>query len=99
MFVIGETRGKVINGKLSLPKEYHLKKRDILAKWKGDNKLYLSDSVKSLQFATGSYSPAFTIHVDSEDRIEVPTHFENADVRIEGCISTIEISFIRNEEY
>jgi hypothetical protein len=32
MFVIGEIEGKVINGKLALPKEFHLKKRKLFGK-------------------------------------------------------------------
>jgi hypothetical protein len=32
MFVIGETKGKVMNGKLALPKEYRLSKKKMIMK-------------------------------------------------------------------
>jgi hypothetical protein len=95
MFVTGEAKDKVSNGKLTLPKEYHLKKKDILGKWKGTGMLYLSDSAKSLQFITGDTSPAFIIHVDSEYRIDLPSIYEDFIVRIIGCITTIELTFTK----
>lgn len=93
MFVIGEANEKVSFGKLTLPKEYHLKKKDIMGKWKGEHTLYLSDSARSLRFATGDNSPEFNIHVDGEDRILLPTIYDNYIVKITGCITTIEVSF------
>ena len=35
MFLIGETTETVVNGKVSLPREYHLKRYTIYGKWKG----------------------------------------------------------------
>jgi len=96
MFVIGEAKGKVSNGILELPKEYHLKRKDLLGKWLGKYKLYLSDSAPSLRFATGDISPAISVYVDVEDRIVLPTIYENSHVEIKGCISTIEVTFINN---
>ena len=51
MFLLGESTETVKNGKISLPKEYHLKRYTIYGKWKGKDTLYLSDSEKSLNFA------------------------------------------------
>lgn len=95
MFLIGETTGKVINRKLVLPKEYHLKRQEILGKWKGENKFYLSDSSKSLDFIAGRETKSFQVRIDSEDRIEVPIEYENALVEIKGCISSVELTFHR----
>ncbi|HKL98692.1 MAG TPA: hypothetical protein VJZ06_02135 [Mobilitalea sp.] len=93
MFLIGEAKGKVSNGKLELPREYHLKKREILGKWKGEGVLYLSDSEKSLNFIAGRETLCFMARIDSEDRIEMPHEYENASVEIKGCISTVELTF------
>ncbi|MFU0828125.1 MAG: hypothetical protein ACFWTJ_11500 [Lachnoclostridium sp.] len=98
MFLIGETTNKVINGKLSLPKEYHLKKRELLGKWAGENVLYISDSEKSLNFAAGKENASQKIKVDNDDRIEVPRKFENALAEIKGCITSIEITFHKKNE-
>jgi hypothetical protein len=97
MFLIGEAKGKVINGKLELPKEYHLKRKDLLGKWLGNNKLYLSDSAHSLRFVTGDISPAISVYVDGEDRIGLPTMYENSLVEIKGCVSTVEVTFIKKD--
>lgn len=94
MFLIGEVKGKVSNGKLEMPKEFHLKRKDLLGKWVGKNKLYLSDSARSLRFATGDSSPEISIYVDGEDRISLATIYENSRVEIKGCISTIEVTFV-----
>lgn len=96
MFLIGETTGKVLNGKLALPKEYHLRRYIILGKWKGGNKLYLSDSENALNFIAGRDTLSYQVKIDSEDRIEVPKEYENAKAEIRGCISTVEITF-RNQ--
>jgi hypothetical protein len=94
MFLIGEAKGKVLNGKLELPKEYHLKRKDLLGKWLGKNRLYLSDSAHSLRFVTGDISPEISVYVDGDDRIGLPTIYENSLVEIKGCVSTIEVTFI-----
>jgi len=94
MFLVGEVKGKVSNGKLELPKEYHLKKKNILGKWLGKNKLYLSDSAHSLRFVTGDITPEISVYVDAEDRIVLPNIYENSLAEIKGCISTIEVTFI-----
>ena len=93
MFLIGETTGIVCNGKLSLPKEYHLKKRDLLGKWKDANRLYLSDSEKSLNFIAGREGSCFHARIDAEDRLEVSLEYENAFADIKGCISSVELIF------
>ncbi|MHB8130304.1 MAG: hypothetical protein ACYDEX_15030 [Mobilitalea sp.] len=94
MFVIGKAKGKVSNGKLELPKEYHLKRKDLLGKWSSKYTLYLSDSAPSLRFVTGDITPAIRIYVDSEDRIVLPDIYENSLVEIRGCVSTVEVTFI-----
>lgn len=97
MFLIGETTNKVINGKLLLPKEYHLKKHDLLGKWLGDDVLYISDSEKSLNYVAGKETICHKIKIDNEDRIEVPREFDNALAEIKGCITTLEITFHRDK--
>ena len=96
MFLIGETTETVRNGKVSLPREYHLKRYTIYGKWKGNNILYLSDNEKSLNFVAGRDTLSFIIKIDSEDRIEVPKEYENNKVNIKGCISTVELTFKSN---
>ncbi|NLZ80580.1 MAG: hypothetical protein GX913_02050 [Clostridiales bacterium] len=99
MFVIGQARGKILNRKLVLPKEYHLKKKNILGIWKDKKTLYLSDSAKSLRFVSGDDTLAFNVYVDSEDRIDLPSIYENSIAEINGCITTIEISIVDNYSY
>lgn len=94
MFVIGETRARVSNGKLAMPKEYHLKKKIILGKWKDEHTLYISDSEKSLNYIAGRENELIHINVDTEDRINMLKEYENLMAEIKGCISTIEITFI-----
>lgn len=93
MFLIGETTKTVVNGKVSLPREYHLKRYTIYGKWKGKKKLYLSDSKKSLDFVAGRDTISHQVKIDSEDRIEVPKEYEGDKVEINGCISTVELIF------
>ncbi|NLJ89366.1 MAG: hypothetical protein GX323_00585 [Clostridiales bacterium] len=93
MFLIGETTEKVKNGKVSLPKEYHLRRYTIYGKWKGKNTLFLSDSKKALNFAAGRDTLSFLVKVDSDDRIEVPKEYEDCRVDIKGRISTVELTF------
>lgn len=93
MFLIGETTSKVVNGKVALPREYHLKRHKIYGKWKGKNKLYLSDSEKALNFAAGRDTVNYHVKIDTEDRIEVPKEYESAKVDIKGCVSTVELTF------
>lgn len=93
MFLIGETTGNVINGKLTLPKEYHLKRYNIIGKWKGKDRLYLSDSEKSLNFIAGKEPLSFQVKIDTEHRIDLSKEYEGAFVEIKGRISTVEIIF------
>lgn len=93
MFVIGEAKGKVMNGRLSLPREYHLRKRKLLGKWKDENTLYISEDDHSLNYAVDKDALYFTVIIDSEDRIAVPEQYENNKVVIRGCISVIELQF------
>lgn len=93
MFVIGETKGKVINGKVALPKEYHLRKKMIVGIWGDDCTLYLSDNDKSLYYMAGKENACFLVNLDGDDRIIIPDKYENYNVDIKGCISTVEIRF------
>lgn len=95
MFVIGSTSAEVVNGKVSLPPAYHLKKRSVLAKWKDENTLYLSDSDKALSYIAGKEPELLAVSVDIEDRISVPGRPEHSKVDIRGCISSIELMFKR----
>ena len=96
MFLIGETEETVKNGKVSLPRQWNLKRHTILGKWKGKNTLYLSDSEKSLNFAAGRYTLSYSVKIDSENRIEVPKEYENFKVKILGCITTVQLTFTNN---
>lgn len=95
MFAIGQTTATVVNSKLILPAAYRLKRKSVLAKWKDENTLYLSDSDKSLNFTAGRDGELLKINVDSEDKINLPKDYDNSKVKIQGCISTIEITFRR----
>ena len=95
MFVTGEINGCVKNGKLALPKEFHLRKKRVIGKWRDEFTLYLSDNNKSLNFAAGNNNGCFLINLDSDDRIEIPEKYENYNVEIKGCISTVELVFRR----
>ena len=93
MFAIGETSGKVIHGKLALPKEFQLKKKKIIAKWRDGCTLYLSDNDKSLNYIAGKENVSFIINLDWDDKLSVPEEYEDYSVEIKGCISTIELTF------
>lgn len=97
MFAIGEARSAVLRGKVEMPKEYRLKKRAILGKWKDENTLYLSDSEKSLNFIAGKEGEIFSAKIDLEDRLQVTAEQEDKIVKITGCISTIELLFKDNK--
>ena len=93
MFVIGEAKSMVFNGKVAMPKEYHLKKRVIMGKWKNDSTLYISDSKSALNYIAGSAGDIFMVNIDTEDKIQVPGDYDKKEVMIQGCISTIELIF------
>jgi hypothetical protein len=97
MFVVGEAKGKVLNGKLALPREFHLRKRKLNGKWKDSCTLYLSDNDKSLNYAAGKNNDYFTVNIDSDDNISLSEEFENNVVIIRGCISTVELEFVREK--
>jgi hypothetical protein len=46
---------------------------------------------------TGDISPAISVYVDGEDRIGLPTMYENSLVEIKGCVSTVEVTFIKKD--
>lgn len=93
MFAIGKVKTKVINGKVSLPAEYHLKNTDMYGSWYGKEALFLSDTEAVLKNGRGE--AVFQTHVDSEHRIRLEDSYEDMDVEITGCVSTIQLLFKR----
>jgi len=95
MFAIGEARSKVRCSKLSIPKEYNLRRfgRKIYGVWIGDKILYLSDEVKVLELKSRKNSLVFEIKVDVGSRIRLPERFNKSEAKIRGCLSIIEIQF------
>ncbi|MHB8127801.1 MAG: hypothetical protein ACYDEX_02195 [Mobilitalea sp.] len=93
MFVFGETKEKVVDGKLALPKEYHLKKRNLVGKWRDEQTLYLSDNEKSLNRIAGKRNESFIVYLDMGEKISIPDKYENFIVEIKGCITAIELVF------
>lgn len=92
MFVIGESKAKVTNAKVVMPSEYHLKRKALYGVWVGDNLLYISDEKPPLK-AKERKGMIFEPLIDVNNRLSVPSRLENCEVKILGCISTIEISF------
>ena len=91
MFAVGQTNAQVVRKKVSMPREFNLRKkgRKIYGAWVGDRCLYLSDEEKVLRAKAGRE----LMSVDTENRIRVPASLEHANVSIRGCISTIELQF------
>jgi len=94
MFAIGEAKSKVFNGKVAMPKEYNLKKKKVMGKWKDEKTLYLSDSDSSLDYMAGRDGDIFVANIDGEDRLQISMEHENQVVNIIGCVSTIELLFM-----
>lgn len=97
MFAIGETTAMVSSAKLKLPKEYNLRKKDrtIYGIWQGETLLYLSDEVRPLKAKMGRDKRIYKVNIDSKSNITVPSYLDNAKAVIRGCISTIEIEFVK----
>ena len=95
MFAIGEAEGKVTNAKVVMPSEYRLKSKTLFGVWVGDYLLYISDEKPPLK-AKEREAAIFEPSVDVNNRLSVPAKLENFDVKIQGCISTIEICFKDN---
>ena len=93
MFVIGKSIASVDKGKLMLPQAYHLNSKRILGKWKNKKTLYLSDSYNSLNYVVGNRTAIFELGVDTVHKISLPMEYENSEVEIIGCVSTIELNF------
>ncbi|SHJ64921.1 hypothetical protein SAMN02745136_00655 [Anaerocolumna jejuensis DSM 15929] len=93
MFVVGEMKSEVYNGKVTLPKEYQLKKKKIVGKWKDRNTLYLSDSQSALNYTAGKEGTVFDAVIDTNERLRVPPEYEKGRVKIKGCISTVRLLF------
>lgn len=94
MFLIGETSCIISGGRIQLPKAYHLKKKDLLCKWKNERTLLLSDNEGALKLASGISEPVEAIHVDSESRIFIGPEFNTHKAVIKGNISVIEILLV-----
>lgn len=97
MFVIGEAVTQVQSSKVILPKEYNLRKRGrrILGVWVGEYCLYLSDEEAPLRAKAGKDGSIIKVRVGSENQIEVPVTLDHMKVKIQGCISTIELKFTK----
>ena len=92
MFAIGEAQSKVTNAKVVMPSEYRLKSKNLYGVWAGDNLLYISDEKPPLK-AMDRDGRIFEPSIDVNNRLSVPSKLEDCEVKICGCISTIEISF------
>ena len=90
MFAVGQTNAQVVRKKVSMPREFNLRKkgRKIYGAWVGDRCLYLSDEEKVLRAKAGREDQVKLMSVD-----RVPASLEHANVSIRGCISTIELQF------
>lgn len=100
MFLFGQGQSVVRKGKLLLPKEFHLKKKQLFYTWRDPNTLYLSDSLGALYYAAGHENVTGTIMVDAKDRIENLDRLENYKATIKGNLTTVEIHFkdYKNQE-
>lgn len=92
MFLVGEARAKVCHGKVQMPKEFHLREKKLIGKWKNEDTLIISDNKGSISFATGREHTYFKISVDAESRLSVSPEYEGADAIIRGNVSTIEVT-------
>lgn len=92
MFAIGEAKSKVTNSKVIMPSEYRLKSKTLFGVWVGDYLLYISDEKPPLK-AKEREGAIFEPSIDVNNRLSVPAKLEDCDVKIQGCISTIEICF------
>lgn len=97
MFVFGEATSIVENGKLLLPKQYHLKNFQIIGSWKNKKTMYLSDNINSLHYISGN-SKCFRVTSDRTGYISLPRVYEGAIVEIKGCITAIELKFNKQNE-
>lgn len=97
MFAIGEAKSKVMNAKVVMPSEYRLKSKTLFGVWVGDYLLYISDEKPPLK-AKEKEGMIFEPSVDVNNRLSVPAKLEHCDVKIQGCISTIEICFQKEKQ-
>lgn len=95
MFAIGEAETRVSFSKVSLPKEFNLRRKDrkIMGVWVGDYCLYLSDEFSALKAKADHVSKIIDITVNPDSQITVPPRLNQFHVKIQGCISTIELKF------
>ena len=91
MFAIGEERTRVSKGKVCMPVQYKLRKKNVQGIWVGKRLLYLSDEQPALR-SKGS-GTIFDVHIDTNNCLHVPEKYEGCRTTIRGCISTIEIVF------
>ena len=95
MFLTGETSERVFNGKLRLPREFHLQKKDLFCKWKNEDTLILSDSLGSLDYMAGRDKLSGKMHIGADSTIDVSKDYEGSLASIRGCVTTLEIQFSR----
>lgn len=91
MFAIGEERTRVTKGKINMPVQYKLRKKNVQGIWVGKYLLYLSDEQPALR-SKGS-GAIFDVHIDTNNCLHVPERYEGFQTTIRGCISTIELVF------
>ena len=91
MFAIGEEKTRVVRGKVSMPVQYKLRKKNIQGIWVGKHLLYISDETPPLR-SKGS-GTIFDVHIDTNNCLHVPERYEGFKTTIRGCISTIELVF------
>ena len=91
MFLVGEVKTKVCNGKIQMPKEFHLREKELIGKWKNDETLIISDNEGAISFVAGREKTFFKIILDTELRLEVSSEYEGGDAFIKGNVSTIEV--------
>ena len=84
MFLIGEAKSVVHNGRIDLPAEYRLKKKRLLMMWKDDNTCFLGETKGALKFAAGTEGSVSEVEIDTENRLPLGSGKEGFRVRLRG---------------
>jgi hypothetical protein len=98
MFLIGGTESVVHNGKVVLPSEYRLKKKRLVLMWKDKDTCFLGETRGALRFATNVRGKITDVEIDSENRLPLEGGREGQRVRLSGCVSTLEIQLLKDED-
>lgn len=97
MFVTGETEVELRKGKLGLPKEFHLRNKELYGCWEREDRLVLSDNPKALTMAVGTSKDVHTYRVGNDSSIQLSKDFQDCMARIYGNVSTIDITIFQRE--